>query len=110
MGAVAVFITVIGWSFFGKVFSVTENATASTAWLKPYAESPLEKTIAVVTDVPAVLNVTEITDVLQSLSPEMQGGFATSLSPELQSGNPMSYTFNYLNLPFVRDSLKRSIL
>jgi len=28
MGAVAVFITVIGWSFFGKVFYVTENATA----------------------------------------------------------------------------------
>jgi hypothetical protein len=108
MGAMAVFITVVGWSFFGTVFSVTENATASTAWLKPYAESPLEKTIAVVPDVPAILTATQITDVAQSLSPEMQGGFATSLSPELQSGNPMSYTFNYLNQP-LREGLSQEV-
>ena len=56
MGAVAVFITVIGWSFFGRIFSVTENATASTAWLKPYADSPLENIIAIVPDEPACLN------------------------------------------------------
>jgi hypothetical protein len=108
MGAVAVFITVLGWSLFGKVFSVKENVTPATAWLKQYADSPLEKTIAVVPDVPAVLTATQITDVAQSLSPQMQGGFATSLSPELQSGNPMSYTFNYLNQP-LREGLSQEV-
>ncbi len=115
MGAVAVFITVIGWSFLGGIFSVTENAPASTAWLKPYAESSLEKIIAIVPDKPAVLTATQITGVAHSLSPEIQAGstinikgVGPSLSPEMPVGNPISYTFNYLNQP-LREGLTKEV-
>jgi hypothetical protein len=86
MAAVAVYITVIGWSFFGRVFKVTENPAASTDWLKPFADSPLKGTVEVVPDVPPILTATYIRDVTQSPVQE-------------QAGDPVSYTFNYLNQP-----------
>jgi hypothetical protein len=108
MGAMAILITVIGWSFFGRVFKDKEDVTASTAWLMPYADSPLEKTTAIVPDIPAVLSTTHILEVAQSASPEMHGELAASLTSQVETGNPLSYTFNYLNQP-LREGLAQEV-
>ena len=55
MGAVAILITVIGWSLMGWMFSVTENEKPSTAWLKQYADAPLKVIIDSVPDKPSIL-------------------------------------------------------
>jgi hypothetical protein len=74
MGAVAILITVIGWSLMGWMFSVTENEKPSTAWLKQYAEAPLKVIIDSVPDKPSILPSSR----LMSTSPSMKSGLQQS--------------------------------
>jgi hypothetical protein len=57
MGAVAILLTVIGWSILGRIFSVMESESASTAWLKPIVDSPWKETADIVPDKPAMPDV-----------------------------------------------------
>ena len=54
MGAAAVFLTVLGWSFLGTVFSTD---TTATAWLKPYAEHSLHEITQAVRNAPPGVEV-----------------------------------------------------
>jgi hypothetical protein len=80
MGAVAILLTVIGWNLMGRMFSVTENEKPSTAWLKQYADSPLEAIIDSVPNKPGILT-----------SPR-QISISPSLKSDLQPSDPVFYS------------------
>lgn len=93
MGAVAILLTVIGWGFLGRVFSVTENEMASTAWLKPYADSPLKEISDIVPDIPV------IPDIWWRLNVSM------SQNSLLEPSDPVFFPFMFLNRPLLEGLL-----
>jgi len=96
MGAVAILLTVVGWGLLGRFFFVTENEMASTAWLKPYVDSPWEEITAIVPDKPAILS-----------SPH-QISITPSINSEVQASDPVSYPFKFLNQP-LREGLGQDV-
>ena len=109
MAAVAVFITVIGWSMFGRIFSITEDTSASTDWLKPYADSPLENMVAIVPDEPVFFTPAQTAYASQSLRPMIPSDITNNKNAAATLFlNPMSYTLHYLNQP-LREGLSQEV-
>jgi hypothetical protein len=105
MAAAAILITIIGWSFFGKVFSITgndktstdnersvrESENASTVWLKPIADAPLKQITALVPDRPGFLNLAHQPSGSSSLLPLQE--------KSSQGVVPIYHEFMFFNQP-----------
>ncbi|MGD0518765.1 MAG: hypothetical protein ABSA26_14615 [Thermoguttaceae bacterium] len=117
MAAAATLITIIGWSFFGRMFSVTESEKGSTAWLMPYVDSPWKEITVLVPDKPSFLTSLHQSSMSSSLNSDVQpGGQESDLSKLLsqqlrerskqqlrerstQYLDPVFYPFKFLNQP-----------
>jgi hypothetical protein len=96
MAAAAILITIIGWSFLGRIFSVTEDEKASTAWLRPYVDSPWKEITVFVPDKPSFLTSSH------------QSSISSSLNSDVQPGDPVFYPFKFLNQP-LREGLAQDV-
>jgi hypothetical protein len=93
MGAVGILITVIGWSVLGGFFSVSDNEQASTAWLKPYVDSPWQNLTQIVPDKPIILAGAGSSDELVTLA---------------EPRDPITYPMHFLNQP-LREGLGEAV-
>jgi hypothetical protein len=113
MGAAAVLITVIGWSFFARMFGVADDKSDATAWLKPFVRSPWKEVSVLVPDRPSLLIQSNQIDVsldVQSLGKDLDIS-KPSEQPAVEDLNrqakessaiftdPVFYPFRFLNQP-----------
>jgi hypothetical protein len=118
MAAAAILITIIGWSFLGRIFSVTENEMASTAWLRPFVDSPWKEITIFVPNKPSFLTSSHQPSIPSSLNSDMQPGGSVSdpsklLNQQLreksaQYVDPVFYPFKFLNQP-LREGLAQEV-
>jgi hypothetical protein len=97
MAAAAILLTVIGWSFLGKVFWIVDKPTQSTEWLKPIAESPLQTITDIVPNDPSVPDTWWRMDV------------SSVRYNTTEPSDPVFFPFMFLNLPLLEGILNLNV-